>query len=90
MHYDSDGDSSDAAGDDSGNDGAVMEMLVMTVVMTVTGDADGCDGCDTAVMVLGAKRGRRHLSKTKGNKANFDFCCKNNKKCMMKAPIKSL
>lgn len=32
MHYDSDG---DTAGDDSGDAGAVMEMLVITVVMMV-------------------------------------------------------
>lgn len=35
MHYDSDGDGSDAAGDDSGDAGAVMVMLVMRVTLMV-------------------------------------------------------
>lgn len=36
MHYDSDSDGSDAAGDDSGDAGAVMVMLVMRVAIVVT------------------------------------------------------
>lgn len=36
THYDSDGDGSDAAGDDSGDAGAVMVMLVMRVAIVVT------------------------------------------------------